>query len=132
MLAQNFKTATDLGLSDIEFESLVKVLRMLECGDIKPHQFAMFTTGDMDWWNDQRLECGTPACICGWARHISGSKPFRKNMDNYPVGLQSLFCMGSKSEGGPIDYHSTEEAALGLRNYLRTGHPCWGTQALAE
>lgn len=35
MLAQNFKTAADLDLADAEFEALVKVLGMLERGEIK-------------------------------------------------------------------------------------------------
>jgi hypothetical protein len=34
MLANNFMTPSALGLSDVEFESLVKVLGMLERGDI--------------------------------------------------------------------------------------------------
>lgn len=125
MLAQNFKTAADLGLSDIEFESLVRVLGMLERGDIEPHQFTMATTGSVDWWDDPQLECGTPACICGWARHVASQRVFRKDMRMYPAGLQSLFCMGGDSVGAPINFHSIEEASIALRNYLRVGKPGW-------
>ena len=67
MLANNFMTPSALGLSDVEFESLVKVLGMLERGEIAEEQFTM-----------RRVQhpCRTPACLCGWANHVSGGRAF--------------------------------------------------------
>ncbi len=67
MLAQNFKTAKELGLADAEVEALITVLGMLERGDIARAEFHM---------GHFRHECRTPACICGWAHHISGGQAF--------------------------------------------------------
>jgi hypothetical protein len=136
MLAQNFKTHIELGLSEIEHKSLVKVLGMLERGEIPAEQFHMATTGgDMkgNWWVDPNAECGSPACICGWARHVSGVSPrifdgsTEKGWGKYQIGLRNLFQMaGDCSDGGPVDMDSTEEAAIALRAYLTTGRPVWG------
>src|SRR3954466_7679018 len=62
VLAQNFKTAKELGLADVEVEALITVLRMLEREDIAQEQFHM---------GRFRHDCRTPACICGWAPHVS-------------------------------------------------------------
>ena len=67
MLAQNFKTAKELGLADVEVDALVTVLRMLEREDIKREEFHMGYV---------QHECKTPACICGWAYHISRGRAF--------------------------------------------------------
>src|SRR5262245_66207726 len=67
VLAQNFKSAEELGLAEVEVEALVTVLRMLERGDIAREQFHM---------GQFRHECKTPACICGWAHHISRGRAF--------------------------------------------------------
>ena len=37
MLAQNFKSAEELGIKEVEVRSLAKVLVMLECGEIPTH-----------------------------------------------------------------------------------------------
>jgi hypothetical protein len=67
VLAQNFKTAKELGLADAEVEALVAVLGMLERGDIARAEFHM---------GHFRHECRTPSCISGWAHHISGGRAF--------------------------------------------------------
>lgn len=135
MLAQNFKTAIELGLSEIEHTSLIKVLGMLERGEIPRELFNMNTTGggiEGKWWTTPSMECGSPACICGWARHVSGVKPrifdgSVNGWDNYSIGLKNLFQMGGDcTDGSPIDAWSTEEAAIALRAYLTTGRPVWG------
>jgi len=130
MLAQNFKSAEELGIKEVEVRSLAKVLVMLECGEIPQEHFHMGTTGDWkgDWWTNPALECKTPACICGWARHISGVTPrLFNNIDKTPIGLRNLFQMsGDMSDGYPRDVTSVEEAAIALRSYLTTGRPVWG------
>ena len=65
MLANNFMTPSALGISDVEFEALVKVLGMLERTEIPDEQFTM-----------RRVQhpCRTPACLCGWANHVSAGR----------------------------------------------------------
>jgi hypothetical protein len=131
MLAQSFLTAVDLGLSDIEHKSLVTVLGMLERGEIREEQFSMATTGAPAWFHNTAAACRTPACICGWARHVAGVTPrLFDNMRNYKPGLRNLFQMaGNLQDGLPHDIHDPEEAAIALRAYLTTGRPVWGRQA---
>jgi hypothetical protein len=64
MLAQNFKTATDLGISEVEQDALIKVLGMLERND-----FARGESFNMGWWYQHSNTCGTVGCIAGWAHH---------------------------------------------------------------
>jgi hypothetical protein len=123
VLAQNFKTAKELGLADAEVEALITVLRMLEREDIAQEQFHM---------GHFRHECRTPACICGWAHHISSGRAFPELSSPYgPIILYrrlshstgALFRLtaarGSGSEITPA------QAAVALRNYLTHGEPRW-------
>lgn len=67
MLANNFMTPSALGISDVEFDALVKVLGMLERREIPDDEFTM-----------RRVQhpYRTPACLCGWANHVSGGRAF--------------------------------------------------------
>ena len=123
MLAQNFKTAKELGLAEVEVEALISVLRMLERGDIAREQFHM---------GHFRHECKTPACICGWAHHVSRGRAFSELTS--PCGpiilhrrassaLSELFRLTqARGSGGEI---TPTQAALALRNYLTYGEPRW-------
>ena len=123
MLAQNFKTAKELGLAEVEVEALISVLRMLERGDIAHEQFHM---------GHFRHECKTPACICGWAHHVSRGRAFSELAS--PCGpiilhrrasnaLSELFRLTqARGSGGEI---TPAQAALALRNYLTHGEPRW-------
>jgi hypothetical protein len=123
VLAQNFKTATELGLAEIEVEALVTVLRMLERGDIAREQFHM---------GRFRHECKTPACICGWAHHISRGRAFSELASACgPIilhrrassALNDLFRLTqARDSGGEI---TPAQAAVALRNYLTHGEPRW-------
>jgi len=136
MLANNFMTPSALGISDAELDALVKVLGMLERGEIPEDQFTM-----------RRVQhpCRTPACLCGWANHVSAGRAFPHapshpmmfgNTDAYrprwrglPRKVLELFGVG----GGPADpvYAATRsQAAIALRNFLTHGEPRW-TEALA-
>jgi hypothetical protein len=136
MLANNFMPPSALGLSDVEFESLVKVLGMLERGEISDDQFTM-----------RRVQhpCRTPACLCGWANYISAgrafplhakpgatvfsSKTLSPRWREMPSRLQELFAYG----GRPTDavYLATpSQAAIALRSYLTHGEAHWD-EALA-
>jgi hypothetical protein len=123
VLAQNIKTAEELGLAEIEVEALVTVLRMLERGDIAREQFHM---------GRFRHECKTPACICGWAHHISRGRAFSELASACgPIilhrrasrALNDLFRLTqARDSGGEI---TPAQAAVALRNYLTHGEPRW-------
>lgn len=138
MLAQNFKTPADLRITDVEFDALYKVLGMLErdevkyaplgepiCGrDITPVFFNMALV-------KSNGECGTAACIMGWARYFGGDDLFRRLLT---PALNDLFCMGHEP-GSPFRGKLPEDilpsdAAPALRSYLTHGEPCW-TEAFA-
>lgn len=131
MLAQNFQTPAALGLSDVEFESLVKVLGMLEREEIRDEQLDMAKL-----W-----PCGTAFCLCGWSYEISGGRAFPEagtqsdavvGMQLYPRlpdQLQDLFMVASKWSHLRAATTSAQ-AAIATRNYLTHGEPRWA-EALA-
>lgn len=140
MLAQNFKTAADLQLSNAEFEALVKVLGMLERNEI-PHHSDNSSIDRFDmgtWYSDA---CGTAGCIAGWAHHISGRAVF-KFVSGFggPTtdGLETLFCPfpcsafdSASAASRAFRNIQPEQAAIALRNYLTSGEPRW-SEALTE
>ncbi len=116
MLAQNFKTAADLGISGEEHAALREVLRRLEVGEITDRHFDM---GNTMWHHD----CGTVGCIVGWARKIN-SRAFTRSVgmigcSNYE--LYDLF-MNTKAVGKCRD---PMQGAYALRNYLTLGEARW-------
>jgi hypothetical protein len=131
MLANNFMPPSALGLSDVEFESLVKLLGMLERGEVPDDQFTM-----------RRVQhpCRTPACLCGWANHLSGGRAFP--LEEKPGAtifsgttyaprwremaprLQSLFAYGGRATD-PVYAATPSQAAIALRNFLTEGEPRW-------
>jgi hypothetical protein len=136
MLANNFMTPSALGLSEVEFQSLVKVLGMLERREIPEDQFTM-----------RRVQhpCRTPACLCGWANHVSSGRAFppapprrtffgsdesyRPRWSDLPRPVLDLFGVG----GGPADpvyAATTAQAAIALRSFLTRGEARW-PEALA-
>jgi hypothetical protein len=140
MLANNFRTPSALGISDVEFESLVKVLGMLERGEIPDEQFTM-----------RRVQhpCRTPACLCGWANHVSAGRAFPlqpqsrprmfafANTEVYgprwrelPKPILQLFGFGGRPTD-PIYAATTSQAAIALRNFLTHGEPRWA-EALTD
>lgn len=141
MLAQNFKTATDLGISDIELDALIEVLGMLEREEIDQHHFDMANFLDEE-------DCGTVACICGWAHYVSNHKAFPEllvvgtlpDIARRAPALRDLFMFHTSI--GDIINHPTyrhqrsvgsvtpAEAAIALRSYLTTGDANW-SEALA-
>jgi hypothetical protein len=118
MLAQNFKTPTDLGIPEDEFFGLVRVLGEFERGEIRPEQF------DMRQW------CGSACCISGHALKydcdLRASTP----------GLAALLVPGPHDlevgkYGKTMKDILPEHAAIAIRNYLTHGEPRWG-EALAS
>jgi hypothetical protein len=117
MLAQNFKAAEALGITNEEVEALIKVLGMLERGECD--RFSMSRV---------RHECGSPSCMLGWAQSVLGDRDaLTKNGGIYGKtdALEDLFF--PKSRLLPDAYPSDQAtAALALRNYLTLGEPHWG------
>ena len=133
MLANNFMTPSALGISDVEFESLVKVLGMLERGEISDEQFTM-----------RRVQhpCRTPACLCGWANHVSGGRAFPLQATSsrpwpfsgtvtygprwkeLPARVLTLFGFGGRP-ADPVYLATPPQAAIALRSFLTSGEARW-------
>jgi hypothetical protein len=126
MLAQNFMTAEALEITAEEWAALTMVLGMLDRGEIRDDQFSM---------NKVVHACGTPSCLCGWARHVSRGKAFPGHGSSYPVGMsvsiEHLFAM--TADVHPDAYRATAgQAAIALRNYLTSGEPRWEDALASE
>jgi hypothetical protein len=125
VLAQNFKTAKELGLAEVEVDALVTVLRMLEREDIAQKDFHM---------GHFRHECKTPACICGWAHHVSGGRAFPelsahygplmlyRRVSDFPSVVELFRLTAPRGSGGEI---TPAQAAIALRSFLTRGEPRW-------
>lgn len=123
MLARSFLSATDLGISEVERESLITTLFAFERGEISNFTMRHF-----------RETCGTPACICGWANYFSGGRAFaevssmpgvlatKRLYGRLPKQLQYLFDI----QGFPQQTAATQaQAAAALASYLTSGEPRW-------
>jgi hypothetical protein len=123
MLARSFLPAGDLGISDIERDALITTLYAFERGEIDNFTMRRF-----------REDCGTPACICGWANHFSDGRAFtevstmpgllavKRLHRRLPKELQYLFDI----QGLPLRAAATPaQAAAALSNYLTLGEPRW-------
>jgi hypothetical protein len=139
MLANNFKTPSALGISEVEFDALVRVLGMLERGDIPDDQFTM-----------RRVQhpCRTPACLCGWANHVSDGRAFPLHEHARPLAMfasarsygprwnelprrvQELFGYGGRPTD-PVYAATPPQAAAALRSFLTHGEARWA-DALAD
>ncbi len=121
MLTRSFLAATDLGISEVEREALIATLFAFERDEVDHFSMRHF-----------RATCGTPACICGWANHLSGGAAFPEvsNMSGVlavkslyarlPQQLQYLFdIQGLPQQSGATQAH----AAAALSNYLTFGEP---------
>ncbi len=132
MLAQNFKTAAELGIVDAEYTALLAALYAFERGEVGGI--------DMGYY---RHDCGSPSCICGWAHHLSNGAAFPEIANvreieghaaanhalerRLPVPLQKLFGLKGALN---LDEATPERAVIAIRNYLSSGEPRWA-EALA-
>ncbi|MGX1418345.1 hypothetical protein [Bradyrhizobium elkanii] len=134
MLAQNFKSADDLEISEAQKDALIKTLVLLETGKLEHYRipkdgsdyvpgrelefsghFSMAAFG-------RRHACGTAACIGGTAELISGVV-FVGEL-NRPDALENLFYGDDDMRVGLEDI-TPSQAATALRSYLTTGHARW-------
>src|SRR5438046_472165 len=78
MLARSFLSATDLGIQEDEKAVLIKILGMLERGELVATDARCPTV--RNGFNMARVrvetECGTACCIMGWGRIIGGADLF--------------------------------------------------------
>jgi hypothetical protein len=132
MLAQNFMTPTDLGLSDVEFESLVKVLGMLERGELKDAQHLVpFTKKRIENGFDMsyihRRSCGTVGCIMGWCQIVASDDALFHRLELNDVCRSANRQLGNLFLFGDSRRHDARvsHAAIALRNYLTFGEPRW-------
>lgn len=124
MLAQNFMTAADLGITEAEVSALIKVLVLLELQEIKHVAEKEDANGDcfnMNW-EESKSKCGTVRCIGGWAAHFMGqnAETYVWNADGK---LRELFFPHTADLDW--DSYTTAQAATALRNYLTTGDAQW-------
>jgi hypothetical protein len=124
MLAQNFKAPSALKISDVEFEALVKVLGMLERGELIYSPAPSPVATDMGFYMGcqyMQHKCGTLACIGGWVAILTHQPDPQRYVDQYMEGgpLQKLYWQYPNSE------MSVARAAVALRSYLTYGDPRW-------
>ena len=136
MLARSFMTHKELKITAPQHAALIKVLHMLERGELKhvigsdPNYQPTDVGFNMEYWQgayseDGELRCGTVCCIGGWVETIS-----RVRLDgavDRQDGLFRLFYPGYDLEPHLVEYSTitVEQAAHALSNYLTTGEPCW-------
>lgn len=130
MLAQNFKTAADLGITDVQKDALAKVLVLLETGKLKHVEVneeedleerpTFCENFNMRFWAVPS-NCGTAACIGGTAELIAG---VQFNGWTANPGLAELFWPSSMKRAA-IHRITTEQASTALRSYLTTGAARW-------
>jgi hypothetical protein len=128
MLAQNFKSPNELGLTSDEFGAAVKVLNMLERGELVhlpkglcDPRAAEVRGFYMRGWAGykERDECGTVCCIGGWMEVVL-REPLSKECHRrfhdlfYPDGYY-----------GDSERYTVEAAAQAMRAKLTTGIADW-------
>jgi hypothetical protein len=130
MLAQNFKSAAELKITEAQKEALMKTLVLLETGKLKHVPYS----NDMLRLNGSSVEgkafdgffnmacsfaaadCGTIACIRGTAMMVSGVDfpPCKE-----PAQLHDLFYHWAGDDPDDV------QAATALRSYLTIGDAKW-------
>ena len=131
MLAQNFKTPADLGLDDKMYEAHIKVLGMLERGDLRHEELKSGLIGSGEMfnmsWPKVELECGTVACIGGWVAILAKEDPEDWVSSRHrSEQLHRLYYPPIMSTGvGLYSKITVEQAAIALRNFLTFGEARW-------
>jgi hypothetical protein len=125
MLAQNFKSADDLGITEPQHQALRKTLVLLETDKLthvepvdRCTDRGSFTGHfNMSEWNTASA-CGTVCCIGGTAELIGNVKFEPQSL---PEGLDELFFPNAFR----AEDVTTSQAATALRAYLTTGDAKW-------
>ena len=132
MLAQNFKTAEELGMEKGAYEAHLKVLKLLEQGEVT--HISVF--GKRAWGLEEPISngfnmapvwiedsCGTVGCLLGWAHYFGASKvnAFMTSGTSEQRTAYNRLTMPTRADSRTVD-----EAAHALRTYLVTGKADWG------
>lgn len=149
MLAQSFKTAEDLDISEKHREALIKTLALFESGEMRHISYdvrnrsltrdydASFSGNfNMQGWSVRvptdpipsdygaQRDCGTIACIGGTASLIGGVDfEIYASPGVRRSSLWQLFYPNVDID--QWDKITVEQAAMALRSYLTTGKPHW-------
>ncbi len=130
MLAQNFMTPAQLGLTENQHGALVQVLGMLDRGELVYTPMAAVAEGNfqnrpglfnMNAWH-RAQECGTIHCIGGTAE-LLGADDFHWIVQHNSA-LRNLFYPFSVPHR-KWELITTAQAAAALRSYLTTGESNW-------
>lgn len=116
-----YLSAAELDITELERAALIKTLVRFKARDFGPRDHV-----DLGVWYSSSPECGTTACVAGWAYHESDKKAFTDFVWSWrwrprPLGLIELFHGAGIGRGVPINdvIHATE-------TYLQSGRPDWG------
>lgn len=120
MLAQTFKSAAELNLSEKAYDTLVKVYWLLVDETIPKELFDMRTIGAP--FLKQDVVCGTPGCILGWCNAVAPGAVDPRKME---TPLSMLFY----HRGACNEKRTPKQAAQAIHTYLTTGQEGW-TQAI--
>ena len=126
------KTPEELQLTEEQFNSLVAVLGKMDRGELvrtpRCEEARVCLIGDDkgNGFNMDQWECGTAACIGGWAERLAGKRVFASCELLGSRGLNDLlfptrFCLSYDDAFDATPQH----AAVALRSYLETGAPDW-------
>jgi hypothetical protein len=136
MLAANFLTADELGLSELYRDALIHVLAMFERGEfvhVSDDDYGDYGGNygfNMLTYEEETDACGTICCIAGWSDRLFNTNFVGRHCclpPNLPEELLLLF-------SGPIserdaDASTVADAAARLRTYLTTGIGSWENTA---
>jgi hypothetical protein len=131
MLAQNFKSAADLGITEPQFDALRKTLVLLETGKLRHFDINQVPDADfpdLGFSGDFNMgtfglphDCGTAACIAGTAQLIADVRFV--GVERTPE-LSELFYIDSLVNT-TLENITPAQAATALRSYLTTGDARW-------
>lgn len=124
-LKDQFKSASELGLNDLQYEGLIKVLDYLENTSVQHNPREEQYKGlsfNMSIWRNHH-SCGSVCCIGGSAEALVGADKghLYPHDSTMPRELNKLFF------GGPGVWRDTtpKQAAVALRGYLEIGITDW-------
>lgn len=135
MLMQNFLSYKQLRINKHEWEGLVKVLALFDCGDLEhvpAGSVGVEPPKGCHGFNMTWFECNTARCIGGWVRAFGG-KRFRDSYHRNKA-LNALYFPMFKNKAYHNDYGkvTVAQAAIALRSFLTTGDAKWDEAVAKE
>jgi hypothetical protein len=129
-MADNFKTAAELRITQLEHDAAVKVLGMFESGEVKTlTRWGRFTSL-FRWGDGYNEQCngldtfnGFVGSIGAWMGHEMGFDEFGARA--YANGKHYTNNLGFLFQGFSSPKTTTKTAAHVLRKYLETGYVNW-------